>query len=89
MGRSEETPSPLLQVVDYSVVQKQSVSRNYISLAEFGESIGRSRPTVWRWRKRGWLETIQILDRHYITAEEVARFHQRASAGEFKSEVTK
>lgn len=44
---------------------------------------GLSRVTAWRWRKRGWLETITIAGRQYITAEARARFLERAHAGDF------
>ena len=39
--------------------------------------------TCWRYRKKGWLETIVIANRHYVTREAIAAFNKRAVAGEF------
>lgn len=42
-----------------------------------------SNVTTWRWRKNGWLPTINISGRPYVTAEALAEFTRRAQAGEF------
>jgi hypothetical protein len=42
--------------------------------------------TLWRFRKRGWINTINIAGRQYISLEEIARFTARAAAGEFAAE---
>jgi hypothetical protein len=47
---------------------------------------GRSTITGWRWRKKGWLKTVNICGRVYLTAEAIAEFTTRAQAGEFASE---
>jgi len=39
--------------------------------------------TAWCWRKRGWLKTVIIAGRQYLTQEAIDEFHRRASAGEF------
>jgi len=39
--------------------------------------------TAWRWRKRGWLKTVNIARRQYLTQEAIDEFQRRASAGEF------
>jgi hypothetical protein len=44
---------------------------------------GLSPATCWRYRKKGWLETVVIAGRHYITREQIARFNERAARGEF------
>jgi len=44
--------------------------------------------TAWRWRKKGWLRTVNIAGRQYLTQEAIDEFHRRASAGEF-SQVNK
>lgn len=42
--------------------------------------------TAWRYRKRGWLETVNIAGRQYVTAEAIEKFKHRAAAGEFAKE---
>jgi len=39
--------------------------------------------TAWRWRRRGWLKTVNICGRQYLTAAAIAEFNRRAEAGEF------
>jgi len=39
--------------------------------------------TAWRWRKKGWLKTVNIAGRQYLTQEAIDEFHNRAVAGEF------
>lgn len=39
--------------------------------------------TLWRWRQHGWLKTINISGKPYVTAEGLADFKRRAEAGEF------
>lgn len=47
------------------------------------EEIGKTPATGWRWRKYGWVDTVNICGRLYISRAEIARFEQRAAAGEF------
>jgi hypothetical protein len=54
-----------------------------LSLDKFMEQSGISPTTCWRHRKRGWLQTIVIANRHYVTREAIAEFNKRAAAGEF------
>ena len=53
------------------------------SLDKFIEQTGLSAVTVWRYRKNGFLKTVNICGRHYILRAEIARFNERAAAGEF------
>jgi hypothetical protein len=39
--------------------------------------------TAWRWRKKGWLKTVNIAGRQYLTREAVDEFQRRAVGGEF------
>lgn len=50
--------------------------------------VGRSPVTGWRWRKNGWITTVNIAGRHYIQREEIDRFNARAARGDF-SKATK
>jgi hypothetical protein len=54
-----------------------------IPLPRWAAQMGRSSATVWRWRKLGWLNTINIAGKVYVPADEAARFNARAAAGEF------
>ena len=59
-----------------------------ISLDSFGSQSGLSPSTCWRYRRKGWLKTITIAGRHYITREAIAEFNCRAAAGEFAGSVS-
>jgi len=54
-----------------------------IALDHFIEQSGISTVTVWRYRRAGFLCTLNICGRHYLTRAEIARFNKRAAAGEF------
>jgi hypothetical protein len=58
-----------------------------MSLTAFTEIIRVERETMAKWRRNGWLETINIYGRHYVTDEEQRRFKQRAMAGEFAQTI--
>jgi hypothetical protein len=57
-----------------------------ISVGQFCSQVGISPITAWRWRRSGWLQTINIAGRQYLTAEAVAEFKRRAVSGEFSRE---
>jgi hypothetical protein len=59
------------------------ICRAVISLAKWMEQVGVTACTVWRWRKNGWLKTVNISGRVYLTQEAIDDFHRRAVAGEF------
>jgi len=54
-----------------------------VSLAKWLEQVGVTPVTAWRWRQRGWLTTVNIAGRQYLTQEAIDEFHHRAVAGEF------
>jgi hypothetical protein len=54
-----------------------------MALDKFIEQTGLSPVTVWRFRKKKFLSTINICGRHYVLRSEIARFNSRALAGEF------
>jgi hypothetical protein len=54
----------------------------------FLESLGITPATGWRWRKRGWVHTLNICGRLYISRHEINRFEERATAGEFSKTHT-
>jgi hypothetical protein len=57
-----------------------------IPLRVWREQIGKSAVTVWSWRRRGWLRTINICGRPYILPADAEEFMRRAAAGEFSRE---
>jgi predicted site-specific integrase-resolvase len=57
-----------------------------VPLRRWAEQIGRTTSTIWRWRKFGWIEVVNIAGKLYISAQEVERFNTRAAAGEFSRE---
>jgi hypothetical protein len=61
-------------------------ARPPIPLHEFCSDGKISQVTAWRWRKKGWLKTVNICGRQYVMPEAIAEFNRRAAAGEFASE---
>jgi predicted site-specific integrase-resolvase len=52
-----------------------------ISLSKWVEQVGVTAITAWRWRKKGWLKTINIAGRQYLTRESLDEFYRRANEG--------
>jgi predicted site-specific integrase-resolvase len=73
-------------------VQQNCINSNVtgavISLSKWLAQVGVTPITAWRWRKKGWLQTINIAGRLYLTQEGIEEFHRRAVAGEFAQEHT-
>jgi hypothetical protein len=63
-----------------------SANRPIVSLHKFCQEAGISGVTAWRWRKAGWLSTVNIAGRPYLTGEAIADFLRRAKAEEFAKE---
>jgi hypothetical protein len=61
-------------------------NRPIVSLNQFCREIGVTPITAWRWRRKGWLVTVNICGRQYVTSEAIADFVRRAEAGEFAKE---
>jgi hypothetical protein len=57
-----------------------------IALNRWLEQVGVTPITAWRWRKRGWLKTVNIAGRQYLTQAAIDEFQRRAVAGEFSKE---
>ena len=66
---------------------KNENNANLISASKWAQEMGITSTTLWRWRKRGVITTINIYGRLYISSAEAARFNQRAVAGEFSHTV--
>jgi peroxiredoxin len=54
-----------------------------MALDKFIEETGLSATTIWRFRKKNFLRTLNICGRLYLLRSEIARFNARALAGEF------
>jgi len=54
-----------------------------VSLSKWLSQVGVAAVTAWRWRKKGWLTTVNIAGRQYLTQVAIDEFNRRASAGEF------
>ena len=54
-----------------------------ISLSQWLQRVGVTACTAWRWRKKGWLQTVNIAGRQYLTQEAIDKFNKRAAAGDF------
>ena len=57
-----------------------------IALDRFIQNCGITDTTVWRWRKKGWLNTRNIAGRLYIAPKDLREFNRRMEAGEFAQE---
>jgi hypothetical protein len=58
-----------------------------ISLSRFQELSGWSNTTLWRMRRKGWLQVIRICGRCYITPQAIVDFNRRAGLGEFAGRI--
>jgi hypothetical protein len=59
------------------------------SLDKFLTAAGRSRTTGWRWRQLGYLKTVQVCGRPYVTRDAIVEFLKRAAAGELSGGAEK
>jgi predicted site-specific integrase-resolvase len=69
-----------------SLSTSTSSSATVVSLSKWLEQVGVTPITAWRWRKKGWLRTVNIAGRQYLTQEAIDEFHRRVVAGEFAQE---
>jgi hypothetical protein len=60
-----------------------STGRALMSLQQFGDDAWISNVTAWRWRRRGWLLTVNICGRQYATDKGLVEFMRRTETGEF------
>jgi hypothetical protein len=50
-----------------------------MALDKFIEQTGLSPVTIWRFRKKKFLQTVNICGRHYVLRSEIARFNCRGN----------
>jgi hypothetical protein len=56
------------------------------SLSVYRRQLGVSKTTLWRYRRNGWLKTINVLGKLYITREAIAEFEAMLCSGELAKE---
>lgn len=56
------------------------------SLSTYRRELGRSKTTMWRYRRNGWLKTINVLGKLYITRESIAEFEAMMRSGKLAKE---
>ena len=54
-----------------------------VSFEKWLGEISKTSATGWRWRKRKWIETVNICGRLYVSRDAIAEFERRAAAGDF------
>jgi hypothetical protein len=67
-------------------ISNQDNGSRLVALNSWLAPLGVGPVTAWRWRRKGWLPTVNICGRVYVTREAVAEFERRAAAGEFAKE---
>jgi hypothetical protein len=69
-------------VIELPIVDAETPA--LVALNKWGRQLGRTPPTLWRWRQLGWLDGIMnIAGKPYITRQGIEKFLRRAQAGEF------
>jgi len=53
------------------------------STCSVAKDLGISDTTLWRWRKYGWLQTVNINGRPFVLMDSLNAFIERAKTGEF------
>jgi hypothetical protein len=79
--RAQGTPVGYREFMNTNSIE--SGDRAILSLRKFTRDAGIHNSTAWRWRHRGWLKTVNVGGRQYITRDGLAEFMRRAEAGEF------
>jgi hypothetical protein len=67
---------------------KATAAGNLVSSDAWLASLNKTRTTGWRWRKAGLIGTVNVFGKLYCSRDEIARFEQRAIAGEFHRDST-
>ncbi len=73
--------------MQHIATQTTTEGEGFVPLDLFTQENHISPVTAWRWRKRGWLRTVNLAGRQYIERDEIRRFLERARAGEFAKDA--
>ena len=66
-------------------IQPEAVA-GITSASFYRRQLGVSKTTFWRFRRNGWLKTINVLGKLYITREAIAEFEAMMCSGELAKE---
>jgi len=75
-----------MKELPFSCANNNNGTGDLIALNQWLDSVGVQPITAWRWRRKGWLPTINICGRVYVSREVIANFERRAAMGEFAKE---
>ena len=53
-----------------------------VSLDTYRRQLGRSKATLWRYRRNNWLKCVNVLGKLYVTRDAIAEFEAKALNGE-------
>jgi hypothetical protein len=56
------------------------------SASVYRRQLGVSKTTLWRYRRNGWLKTINVLGKLYVTRESIAEFEAMMCSGKLAKE---
>jgi hypothetical protein len=70
---------------DSSAPEHQAPIGGIVLFKRYLASVGVTACCGWRWRRDGLISTINISGRVYVSRNEIARFEQRATQGEFRA----
>jgi hypothetical protein len=66
--------------------RRDDVASSLVSLSSYRRQLGRSKATLWRYRKLGWLKCVNVLGKLYVTREAIAEFEARVLNGDLAKE---
>jgi hypothetical protein len=67
----------------------QDRSGGLVSFDQWRRDVGISRTTGWRWRRNGWVQTLNISGKVYVGLAEASQFVALAKAGRFAKPLKK
>jgi hypothetical protein len=67
-------------------MEKTTAVPSPIALTLWLKQVGVTSTTEWRWRRAGWLKTVNICGRVYVTPQAIAEFTERAERGDFQKQ---
>ena len=57
------------------------------SASVYRRQLGVSKTTMWRYRRNGWLKTINVLGKLYVTRESIAEFEAMMCSGKLAKQT--
>jgi|GEM_PF-1263098 len=64
-------------------ITEPNPASNLVAINAWLASLGVQPVTAWRWRRKGWIATVNVAGRVYVSRDAIAEFERRAAAGEF------